>query len=76
MISRSEFRFDYDHAHGWCWRSKRRGSNEDVLVATAVLAEYAIKRLFDLHEEFKSGKKVRWRESGEYKATGELDWMR
>jgi hypothetical protein len=72
VIAKYEFYFDYDHAYGWCWRSK---GSKGTLITTETLAEHIIKRVFDLHEEFKTGKRVRRRERGDYNVGGERSWM-
>jgi hypothetical protein len=74
VIAKSEFYFDYDHAYGWCWRSK---GSKGTLITTEILAEHITKRLFDLHEDFKTGKRVRHRErGGDDNVGGSLSWMR
>jgi hypothetical protein len=59
-ISRKKFCFDYHEAFGWCW--SQSGSKENVLT-TSSLAEHLIKRVFELHEQFKAGARVRHRET-------------
>jgi len=60
-ISKEEFYFDYNQAHGWCWRTQKSGSKE-ALLSTVYLAEHLIKRLFEVHELFRSGRMTRYEE--------------
>jgi hypothetical protein len=55
QISRREFYFDYQAAFGWCWRERNRSG---AFLTTSDLREYLIKRVLDLHEELKTGKRV------------------
>jgi hypothetical protein len=68
VISKNEFSFDYEQALGWCWR---RLNSKQESMDTAGLAEHLIKRALELHEQFRSGKKVRHREAG----ADEGGWM-
>jgi hypothetical protein len=72
-ISKKEFSFDYHEAYGWCWKAR---SSTDNLMPTSSLAEYLIKRLFELHEEFKTGERVRHRRTGRSHDCGSLGWMK
>ena len=53
-ISKTNYYFDYDAARGWCW--KQPNGN---LLTTPELAEHLIKGVLELHEQFKTGKRVR-----------------
>lgn len=77
VISKREFHFDYEHTLGWCWRDRSHGKSEESLLTTDRLAEHLIKRVFELHEKFRSGHKVRYRETGGSGVSGgSLGWMR
>jgi hypothetical protein len=54
-ISSKNYYFDYQHAYGWCWSPD---SSEHAL-ATSTLAEHILKNVFELHEQFASGTRVR-----------------
>lgn len=59
-ISKTNYHFDYDAAHGWCWRQPNGKGN---LLTTSDLAEHLIKCVLELHEKFKTGKGVKSRRS-------------
>ena len=70
-ISEEKFYFDYTAAHGWCWRQPRRNGN---MLTTSGLAEYLVKRVLEIHEQFKTGKRVRHRQAA--RSYSDADWMR
>jgi hypothetical protein len=54
QISKREFYFDYKVSHGWCWKQH---SSSSELLTTPEVCEYLIKRVLEVHEQVKTGKR-------------------
>jgi hypothetical protein len=50
------FYFDYNAAHGWCWRAKAR---EEKLFSTEALSDFLVQQLLDAHTRVEAGKTAR-----------------